>query len=82
MKRAQMYLDDEEYEALRAEAFKRRASISSVMRQLIQVAIVGKQKKRSVVGLDAIIGMVRDTKTDVAQRHDEYLWGRPNRNDP
>ena len=76
MKRAQIYLDDEEYEAVRGEAFKRRSSISSVLRELIQVSIVGRpKKKRSAPGLDAIIGMVRDPKSDVAQRHDDYLWG-------
>jgi len=76
MKRAQIYLDDSEYEALRTEAFKRRASISSVLRGLIQLSIIGQPKKRRPKnGLDAIIGMVRDPKRDVARRHDDYLWG-------
>ena len=74
MKRAQIYLEDDKYEALRAEAFKRRTSISAVLRHLIQVSIIGKPKKRYAAGLDAIIGMVRD-KPDVARRHDDYLWG-------
>lgn len=75
MKRAQIYLDDAEYEALREAAFKRRTSISGVLRHLIQVSIVGKRKRRVAAGLDAIIGMVHDTKTDVSERHDDYLWG-------
>ncbi len=76
MKRAQIYLEDEEYEALREAAFKRRASISSVLRQLVQVNVIGQSKsKRRMQGLDAIIGMVRDPKSDVAVRHDDYLWG-------
>jgi len=75
MKRAQIYLEDNEYEALRVEAFKRRASISSVLRHLVQVNILGRPKKRAAIGLDAIIGMLHETKTDVAERHDDYLWG-------
>ena len=76
MKRAQIYLEDTEYEALRTAAFKRRASISSILRELVQVSIIGKSKKRrSTIGLDPIIGMVHETKPDVAERHDDYLWG-------
>ena len=74
MKRAQIYLGDDEYEALRAEAFKRRASISAVLRALVASEVMGRRKKRRA-GLDAIVGMVRDTKTDVSERHDDYLWG-------
>lgn len=75
MKRAQIYLEDEEYEAVRAEAFKRRTSISAILRNLIYVTIIRHPKKRYAAGLDAIVGMVHETKPDVAERHDDYLWG-------
>ncbi len=75
MKRAQIYLEDEEYEALRTEAFKRRSSISAVLRNLVQVIVIRKPKKRHAAGLDAIVGMVHETQPDVAERHDHYLWG-------
>lgn len=78
MKRAQIYLDDAEYEALRAAAFKRRESISAVLRQLIQISIVGKSKsrrKRYAAGLLEMAGILHETKSDVSQRHDDYLWG-------
>lgn len=76
MKRAQIYLDDDKYEALRAQAFQRRTSISSILRDLVLVHVIGKPKPaRPKGGLDAIIGMVRDPKRDVARRHDDYLWG-------
>ena len=76
MKRAQIYLDAGEYEALREAAFKQRRSISSVLRHLIQVSIVGGQKKPRAGKklLDDIIGILHDSKTDVAKRHDHYLW--------
>ena len=74
MKRAQIYLGDAEYEVLRTEAFKRRQSVSAVLRDLIASKLL-KRNKRAAAGLDAIVGMVRDTKTDVSERHDDYLWG-------
>lgn len=76
MKRAQIYLGDEEYEALRVTAFQRRTSISSILRQLVQQQVIRKPKKRGGAKLlDGIVGIVHDTKTDVAERHDDYLWG-------
>lgn len=75
MKRAQIYLEDGEYEVVRQEAFQHHTSISAVLRELIQMELLGKPKKSSAKGLDGIIGMVRDSKTDVAVRHDDYLWG-------
>jgi len=78
MKRAQIYLEDAEYEALREAAFKRRSSISSVLRHLIQVSIVGKPakpKKRYAAGLLELSGLIHETRSDVAERHDDYLWG-------
>ena len=75
MKRAQIYLDDEKYEALRTKAFQQRTSISALLGELVQVYIIGRPKARPGKGLDAIIGMVHDPKRDVARRHDDYLWG-------
>lgn len=75
MKRAQIYLEDREYEAVREAAFKQHTSISSVLRELIQANVMSKKKSRTGIGLDAIIGIVHETKSDVAERHDDYLWG-------
>lgn len=76
MKRAQIYLDDTEYEALRAEAFKRRASVSKLLRELVQINIIGKpKKKRYAAGLLELAGLFHETRPDVAERHDDYLWG-------
>ena len=74
MRRAQIYLEDAEYEALRIAAFKRHESISAILRQFVQEKLLHKSKKRYAAGLRPLIGMVRDTKTDVARRHDDYLW--------
>ncbi len=75
MKRAQIYLEEGEYEAVRQEAFQHHTSISAVLRELVQMELLGKPNKLSAKGLDGIIGMVRDKKTDVAVHHDDYLWG-------
>jgi len=78
MRRAQIYLDEAEYEALRATAFKQRQSISAVLRHLIQVSIIGKPakpKKRYAAGLLELSGLIHETRSDVAERHDDYLWG-------
>ena len=78
MKRAQIYLDDAEYDALREAAFKRRESISAVLRQLIQISIVGKAKsrrKRYAAGLLEMAGILHEAKANVSERHDDYLWG-------
>ena len=76
MKRAQIYLDDEVYEAVRTAAFHQRTSISSLMQQWAREKTFGAPKPvRFKGGLDAIIGMVHDSKRDVARRHDDYLWG-------
>ena len=77
MKRAQIYVEDDEYEALRAKAFQEHTSISKIVRGLVRVSIIGRpeKKRHKAQLLDGIIGIVHDTKTDVAERHDEYLWG-------
>lgn len=76
MKRAQIYLNDDQYEALRTKAFQQRTSMSALVGELVRVHIIGRPKPvRPGRGLDAIIGMVRDSKRDVARRHDDYLWG-------
>ncbi len=77
MKRAKICLNDAEYEALRAAAFKQHTSISAILRKLVRVNIVGKlkPKKRYAAGLMELIGLVHETRPDVAERHDDYLWG-------
>ena len=78
MKRAQIYLEEDEYEALRQAAFKKRTSISAILRGLVQVSVIGRARKpakRYAAGLLEMAGTLHDTKRDVAERHDDYLWG-------
>ena len=76
MVRAQVYFNEQEYEAVRQVAFKERISISALIRRLVDENILGrKRKKRAAEDLLSLVGMFRETKRDVAQRHDDYLWG-------
>lgn len=78
MKRAQVYFDDEVYEAVRAAAFKQHASISSLLQQWAREKTLGApQKKRYAAGLLELAKKLNlhDTARDVSERHDDYLWG-------
>lgn len=75
MVRAQVYFNEQEYEAVRQAAFKERVSISALVRRLVDEQLLGrKKKKRGAEGLLSLIGMFRETKSDVSERHDHYLW--------
>ena len=78
MKRAQVYFDDEVYEAVRAAAFHQRTSISSLLQQWAREKTLGApKKKRYAAGLLELAKQLNlhDTARDVAERHDDYLWG-------
>lgn len=77
MVRAQVYFDEQEYEAVRQRAFKERVSISALIRRLVDEQLLGKKPKKNkgAEWLLSLAGLVHDTKTDVSERHDDYLWG-------
>ncbi|MBI3322227.1 MAG: hypothetical protein HYZ94_00925 [Candidatus Omnitrophica bacterium] len=78
MKRAQIYLDDEVYEAVRTAAFQRRTSISSLLQQWARERTLGApKKKRYAAGLLELAKQLNlhDTAHDVSERHDDYAWG-------
>jgi hypothetical protein len=76
MKRAQVYFDDDVYEAVRARAFKERTSMSSLLQQWAREKTIGTpKKKRYAAGLLELVGIAHETRSDVAERHDDYLWG-------
>lgn len=78
MKRAQVYFDDEVYEAVRTTAFQQHTSMSSLLQQWAREKTLGAPKtKRYAAGLLALAKRLNlhETARDVAERHDEYLWG-------
>lgn len=74
MVRTQVYLDKKEYEFLRQEAFQKRRSISSVLRELVDERLLARPKKKPS-SLNQIVAMFKDKKSDVARCHNDYLAG-------
>jgi hypothetical protein len=74
--RAQAYFNEEEYEAIREVAFRERISISALLRRLVDEQLLNRprRKKNAAQWLLSMAGTIHD-KPDVAQRHDDYLWG-------
>lgn len=76
MRRAQVYFDDELYEAVRVAAFKQHTSLSSLLQQWAREKTVGVPKqKRYAAGLLELAGIFHDRKRDISERHDDYIWG-------
>lgn len=78
MVRAQVYFDEKEYQVVREVAFKERISISALIRRLVDERLLGRarrKKRNAAEWLLSIAGTIHDPKPDVAERHDDYLWG-------
>ena len=76
MKRVQACFDDEVYEAVRAAAFKRRTSSSSLLQQWARGGTLGTPKEKVyAAGLLELAGIFHDSKHDISERHDDYAWG-------
>ena len=76
MKRAQVYFENEVYEAVRVAAFKQHMSISALLQRWAREKTLGApKKKRYAAGLLELAGTLHDTKRDISERHDDYAWG-------
>lgn len=78
MRRAQVYVDDEAYEAMGSRAFTERTSTSSLLQQWVREQTPGAPKqRRDAAGLLALAKRLNlhDTVRDVSERHDDCLWG-------
>ncbi len=74
--RTQVLVDEEDYQRLKREAFERGISMSAVVREMCRERYA--RAKTTIKDPEAalrFIGAARDTKTDVAERHDDYLYG-------
>jgi hypothetical protein len=77
MVRTQVQLEEQEYEWLKREAYRRRTSISSIMREVIDHT-AGIRKAKSEIDLSkamTFVGKGRCGKRDVSIHHDDYLAG-------
>ncbi len=78
MFRIQIYLNKEAYEALKSASYKKHISVSEIIRRLVDNQILRKKTKRKKTAAGVLLsmsGLIHETKTDVAERHDDYLWG-------
>ena len=76
MVKTQIYLNEEEYEAVRGLSYKERISISKIIRRLIDENLLpSKKKKNGAAWLLSIAGTLHDDKPDVSEKHDDYAWG-------
>lgn len=75
--RTQVQLEKEEYEWLKTEAYRRRSSISSILREAIDI-VSGITKIKSGVDITkamSFVGKKSCGKNDVSIHHDDYLAG-------
>lgn len=75
MHRAQILIEEWQYDTLRAEAERLGKSISEIIRDILSDRYHRKPVKSR---LAAITGIVADDKT-AGKDHDEYLYGRKRR---
>jgi len=73
--RTQVQLRPEQHKSLKAEAFRRGVSLSSIIREAVDRR-AGEPRHLGASNEAAlgIIGIVRDAQSDVAVRHDHYLY--------
>lgn len=73
--RTQVQLRPDQHKMLKEQAFRRGISMSRIIREAIDGC--SDRPARAEEGMDAalgIIGIVRDAQSDVAVRHDHYLY--------
>lgn len=75
MTRAQILLEPWHYQFLEAVAQKQRKSVSQLVREWIEEKARSQMAKRANDPLWDMVGIVRDAPSDMAEHHDEYLYG-------
>lgn len=80
--RTQIQLDPEEHELLREAASRRRISISQLVREALRKElglepgrVYSPETVESILGVAGIGGREPDARRDVAEHHDEILYG-------
>ena len=79
MTRTQVLLGEAQYRWLTAQARRKHKSRSEVLRELIDTQRAMRLRSRRDDPLFRLIGLGRDSKRDVAEQHDRYLYGGPTR---
>lgn len=75
MKRTQVQLDEETYQALKNKAFERGVSMSCLLRELVRKELVPPKKKLRIEDFTFIASGKSDDRhlSPVSERHDDAL---------
>ena len=73
MHRTQVYLEDSQYESLRARARREGKSMAAVIRQILDDHLAG--YGRGPDGFADVIGIGVGDGTAVAENYEDYLYG-------
>ncbi len=77
--RTQVYVDLDQYEWLRAEAFRRRVTLSEVLREVLRQFRNGGRPaspKAVLFKMRPYLACIKGGPRDTALHHDRYAWGR------
>ena len=74
MHRTQIYLEEAQYETLRAKARREGKTLAGVIRDLLDIAL-GRGPDAPADPLDGVIGTARGDGAAVAENHADYLYG-------
>ncbi len=75
MHRTQIYLEDGQYELLRARARREGKSLAAVIREILSKHLGAGRDSRGRDGFDAVIGIGKGDGSRVAENFEEYLYG-------
>ncbi len=73
MIRTQVQLTDEQYQALKSRAHRENLSLSSAIRQAVEMWLKERDRSMLIEKSLASLGKFRSGRKDVSQHHDESL---------
>ena len=74
MVRTQISLTEEQYVAVKGIAASRGVSFSAVIRETVD-NLVAMSQRSAFEGLLSIAGTAESGRSDISERHDDYLYG-------
>ena len=75
MHRTQIYLEDGQYEMLRARARREGTSLAAVIRKILDDHLGGDRGREEADDFGAVIGIGKGDGSRVAESYEDYLYG-------
>jgi len=75
MHRTQIYLEDSQYEMLRARARHEGTSLAAVIRKILNDYLGGDRSRKDSDDFRAVIGIGEGDGSRVAENYEDYLYG-------